>query len=90
MNSRACLTLYQKSDGHVAGLRHLPASVIILRLRRPGDPRVADLEVDVRARLRGDGSLRRMVDRLAELDQVRQPKAKLRWAKADWELTNCV
>jgi putative transcriptional regulator len=33
-----------------------------------------------------DGSFRRMVDRLAELDQVQHPKAKLRWARADWEL----
>lgn len=37
-----------------------------------------------------DGSLRHMVDRLAELDQVQHPKAKLRWAKADWVLTNCM
>jgi len=34
----------------------------------------------------GDGSLRRMVDRLAELDDVKDPKAQLRWAKADWKL----
>ena len=34
----------------------------------------------------GDGSLRRMVDRLAELDHVKDPKAQLRLAKADWKL----
>lgn len=34
----------------------------------------------------GDGSLRHMVDRLAELDHVKHPKAQLRWAKADWKL----
>jgi putative transcriptional regulator len=33
-----------------------------------------------------DGNFRRMVDRLAELDRVQHPKAKLRWAKAHWEL----
>jgi putative transcriptional regulator len=37
----------------------------------------------------GDGSLRHMVDRLAELDQVQHPKAGLRWARAHWELTEC-
>jgi len=38
----------------------------------------------------GDGSLRQMVDRLAELDQEQaHAKVKLRWAKADWTLANC-
>lgn len=37
----------------------------------------------------GDGSLRHMVDRLAEFDQVQHAKVKLRWAKADWELADC-
>jgi putative transcriptional regulator len=37
----------------------------------------------------GDDSLRHMVDRLAELDQVQHPKAKLRHDKTDWELTDC-
>lgn len=36
----------------------------------------------------GDGTLRSMVDRLAELDQVEHPKAKLRH-KRDWELQDC-
>lgn len=36
----------------------------------------------------GDGSVRDMVDRLADLDQVQRPKARLRHG-ADWEITNC-
>src|SRR5262245_55016651 len=49
----------------------------------------AGLAAAQREYIGGDRSLRRMVDRLAELDQVQHPKAKLRWAKADWELANC-
>jgi hypothetical protein len=56
MNSRASVTLYQKSVAspadQIACLRHLLADVIILRLRRPGDPKVTTLEADIRARLR--------------------------------------
>jgi hypothetical protein len=50
-------TLYQSKpatspDDRLAPLRQLLADVIILRLRRPGDPKVAALEADVRSRLR--------------------------------------
>ena len=34
----------------------------------------------------GDGTLRDLVDRLAELDRVARPKAKLRREKADWQI----
>jgi hypothetical protein len=48
------VVLYQKAapDEPAAQLQRLPAAVIILRLRRPADPKVVSLEADVRARLR--------------------------------------
>jgi putative transcriptional regulator len=37
----------------------------------------------------GDGSLRRMVDRLAELDQIDHATARLRETKLGWEVAAC-
>ena len=55
--SQAVLYQAKAPDERVAALRQLLANVIILRLRRPADPKVAELERDVRARIRAERSL---------------------------------